>query len=126
MQAMGFKGVILSPELGKSDYLRLPEQSPLPLGIVLRVNWPLALSRIAPADLRSGQPFVSPQKETGWIAAYGSTQWLYPNWPVDLRPAEKLLVQAGYQQFVTLAEPIPRAVRIKPRPGFWNWSIGLK
>lgn len=126
MQKLGFKGVILSPELGETDYLRLPGQSPLPLGIVLKGHWPLGLSRITLSVPQPAQPFTSPQKEMGWIRNYGSLTWLYPNWQVDLRPVQNRLNRAGYRQFITLMEPIPPGIRMKRRPGLWNWSIGLK
>ncbi|MGB5986731.1 MAG: peptidase U32 family protein [Desulfobacterales bacterium] len=126
LKQMGFNGVILSPELGESDYRRLPGESPLPLGIVLKGNWPLGLSRISADTPRPEQPFISPQKETGWIRNYGSLQWVFPNWPVDLHPEQKRLARWGYQQLVELVEPIPPKVRMKARPGLWNWSIGLK
>ncbi|MCJ7829970.1 MAG: U32 family peptidase, partial [Desulfobacterales bacterium] len=42
---MGFAGAFVSPELGREDYLQLPRNSPLPLGIVLSGCWPLCVSR---------------------------------------------------------------------------------
>ena len=125
LQKMGFKGVILSPELSETEYLNLPGESPLPLGIVLTGNWPLGLSRISPAFPQPTKAFISPQNELGWIRNYGSLQWLYPNWPVDLRPHHQRLLRAGYHMFVNLVEPIPRGIPIKKRPGFWNWHHGL-
>jgi hypothetical protein len=35
------------------------------------------------------------------------------------------LRRAGYGLFVHLIEPVPEAVRLKDRPGLWNWAGDL-
>ncbi|MCJ8502811.1 U32 family peptidase [Desulfatitalea alkaliphila] len=123
---LGGQGVIVSPELGQEDYEALSSKSVLPLGAVIYGHWPFCVSRTAAADLQPEQPFESPRQEQGWLARYGSLNWVFPNWPIDLRGAQDTLAKAGYRLFVQLEEPVPRSVQIKKRPGKWNWELGLR
>ena len=66
LKRLGFSGAIVSPELGEKDYLALPGQSILPLGIVLSANWPLCISRTLSEQFKEGAPFTSPKGETSW------------------------------------------------------------
>lgn len=124
--SMGFSGIIVSPELGKKDFLELPRKSPLPLAIVESGLWPLCISRTLLQDIKSEQPFISPKGEASWAVRYGSTYWIYPNWQIDIRSKRRELERAGYRIFIRMAEPVPPTIRIKKRPGLWNWEIGLK
>ncbi len=126
MKRLGFSGAIVSPELGKMDYLALPEQSTLPLGIVLSANWPLCISRTLSEQIQERVPFSSPKGETSWVEKYGEDFWLFPNWKIDLQKKRELLAAAGYTVFVHLSEPVPKKVSIKQRPGLWNWKLGLR
>ncbi|MBI4765888.1 MAG: U32 family peptidase [Deltaproteobacteria bacterium] len=125
LKSYGFSGAIVSPELGQEDYLSLPRQSPLPLGIVLSGLWPLCLARILSDRLKADRPFQSPKGEMAWAVRRDSNYWVYPNWEINLTAYRKELEQAGYQRFVRLRETVPRSVKIKERPGTWNWKIGL-
>jgi len=125
LAALGFNGVIVSPELGEADMMPLPKQSPLPLGIVISGNWPLCIARILTEQMETDTPFTSPKGEQAWVTRYGSNYWIYPNWIVDLKDQKQKLEKAGYRLFINLKEPIPRKVKLKQRPGRWNWSIGL-
>ena len=125
LASMGFAGVIVSPELGEKDYLELPGQSPLPLGIVIAGLWPFCTSRVLSEDLHMARSFTSPKGEQAWVAKHGGDFWVYPTWKLDLRSKEGLLRSSGYSLFVNLAEPVPRGVRLKKRPGMWNWDVGL-
>ena len=122
---MGFSGCVASPELGAEDYADLGRWSPLPLGIVIAGHWPLAVSRIAPPSLAPGLPILSPRGEGAWIRSHGQNTWVFPNWRIQLEQERKALEQAGYSLFITLEEPVPEAVRMKERPGLWNWRVGL-
>ena len=122
---MGFKGVIVSPELGQDDYFLLPKQSPLPLGIVISGNWPLCISRIISEGLKTKRTFTSPKGEKAWASKFGSDYWIYPNWILDIRSKQDKLRKAGYCQFVHLVEPLPKDIRMKKRPGLWNWELGV-
>ncbi|MGA1824742.1 MAG: U32 family peptidase [bacterium] len=124
--SMGFKGVIVSPELGGHDYLHLAKQSPIPLGIVVSGNWPLCISRVCAKNLNIHYPFTSPKSEQSWVAHYGSNYWIYPNWKLDLVPKKEELVRAGYTLLIHLVEPMPADVKLKKRPGIWNWDVGLQ
>lgn len=126
LKRMGFSGVIVSPELGESDYARLAGQSPLPLGIVISGNWPLCISRTVSERLKSGRLFVSPQKEEAWVRKTGSNVWVFPNWGIDLKQHQPRLQKMGYERFIHMAEPLPAGITLKKRPGLWNWKIGLK
>ena len=126
LEFMGFSGVIVSPELGKADFTKLPAKSPLPLGIVIWGNWPLCISRNISEAIDTEKPFASPKGEQSWIRKYGQNYWVYPNWPINLISVEDQLTNIGYRLFIHMAEPIPEFVQIKKRQGFWNWDIGLK
>jgi putative protease len=125
LASMGFKGVIVSPELGQKDYLLLPGQSPLPLGTVLYGNWPLCVSRVLSDRLETETLFMSPKGEAAWATKIETDYWVYPNWKLDLRTQRKTLEKGGYRLFVHLSEPIPKDVTLKKRPGLWNWEVGL-
>ena len=123
---MGFNGAIVSPELGKQDYTGLPAKSPLPLGIIISGNWPLCVSRTISDDLTSEMLFNSPKGEQAWAKRYGSNIWIYPNWQIDLTRNRAMLKKQGYSMFVHLTEPLPKGVKLKKRPGLWNWEVGLR
>ncbi len=119
---LGFDGAIVSPELPAADALRLPRRSPIPLGIVTAGLWPLCLSRLAPPRLFPQKAFRSPKGEEAWWVRRGGLVWVYPDWRLDLRAEEERLRRAGYRLFVELAEPVPVGVRLKARPGRFNWD----
>jgi len=123
---LGFQGAVVSPELAKDAYLALPEQSPLPLGIVLSGNWPLCISRIIAPGFKTGQPFASPKGERAWVQSYQGMFWVFPSWELNLRQHKDALIKAGYTLFVNLKEPLPKGVSLKKRPGLWNWKIHLR
>ena len=125
LAALGFSGVIVSPELSRDDFLQLPPKSPLPLGIVVSGNWPLCIARSLSETLKPETPFLSPKNEQAWVTKYDRNYWTYPNWKIDLSAYEARLKSAGYSLFVRLYEPVPRNVRMKKRPGLWNWELGL-
>ena len=126
LKQAGFTGAFVSPEMGREDYRVLPRLSPLPLGIVVAGLWPLCLSRVRADDLRLDKPFKSPRGEQAWVSRRNANFWIYPNWPIDLRPQQKELARAGYRFFVQIEEPLPKGIQIKPRPGLWNYKLGLK
>ncbi len=125
MKAHGFSGAIVSPELDKETFLSLPGTSDLPLGVVTHANWPLAVSRIISPDLTPGQMFQSPKGEGAWVSKSNNIYYTYPNWPLDLSAQKEELQKAGYSVFVSLRENIPKSVKIKSRPGLWNWNLKL-
>ncbi len=125
LQALGFSGVIVSPELGEADYLRLPLQCSLPMGIVLSGNWPLCISRVLADSLKPDTPFDSPRGERAWAAHPDANYWVYPNWTLDLTAFRGELEKAGYRKFIHLMEPVPNGIVMKHRPGNWNWKLSL-
>jgi putative protease len=125
LASLGFKGTIVSPELGRKDYVTLPKHSPLPLGIVISGNWPLCVSRIISEKLDAQKPLISPKGEESWIKKFESEYWVYPNWKLDISAKKNELEKAGYRLFVHLVEPIPKEVTLKKRPGLWNWNLDL-
>ena len=125
LKRLGFRGAFISPELGRSDVLSLPSRSSLPLGVVIHGNWPLCVSRIKPENVSVNSPFRSPKGEEAWLMEDSDAIWMFPNWALDLRQEEKRLRKAGYQHFAALIEPIPAGLRIKNRPGVWNWKHDL-
>ena len=125
-RSLGFNGVIVSPELGRDDYLQLPEESCLPLGLVVAGSWPLCISRSLSDEVKTERPFSSPRAEQAWVSRHGSDYWVYPGWPMDLQKQTKLLQNAGYKLLARLVEPVPKSVKLKKRPGLWNWNVGLR
>ena len=125
LASAGFSGVIVSPELGSGDYSRVAENSILPVGIVVAGNWPLCISRTLVADLKTGSSFRSPRGEESWVARYGSDYWTFPNWTVNLDQHRHMLLKSGFYLFFILNVPIPKVVKIKKRPGLWNWRLNL-
>ncbi len=125
LAAMGFSGVIVSPELHREDFTRLPKQSPLPLGVVIAANWPLCVARTLSPGIKPGIPFTSPKGEQAWVVKNDANYWMYPNWKIDLTPHTEELKSAGYRLLVSIKEPLPRQVNLKKRPGLWNWQKGL-
>jgi len=126
IKALGFSGAFVSPELGREDYLHLALQRTLPLGIVISGNWPLCVSRAVAQDIETGRLFTSPRGEQAWVARYGQDHWVFPNWKLDLTAQQQELEDAGFTLFAHLKEPIPKSIKLKKRPGRWNWAIGLK
>jgi putative protease len=126
LKSVGFRGVIVSPELGKADYKLLARNAPLPLGIVLAGHWPLSISRVVANDSLLSEPFKSPKGEITWVNHYDFNDWVFANWRLDLNEKRKWLERIGYSLFIDLNEPIPLKVNLKKRPGVWNWDLGLK
>lgn len=126
LAALGFSGVIVSPELGKKDYTRLPARSPLALGAVVHGNWPLCISRTMADSLAADSLFKSPRGEYAWVSRMDGNYWVYPDWVVDLTDHVDTLKNMGYRMFVRINEPVPQGIKMKKRPGKWNWDIGLK
>lgn len=125
LKAKGVSGAIVSPELDQETFMLLAQNSDLPLGIVTYGNWPLGVSRIISNDLKINQPFISPMGETSWVSKHNSNYYIFPNWPLDITAKEELLKKAGYSLFLNVHENIPKGVKIKNRPGFWNWDLKL-
>ena len=125
-KSLGFSGVIISPELGSKDFILLPNQSSLPLGIVISGNWPLCISRTISENIKKEALFASPRGEQAWVKKIGSNFWVYPNWKLDISKKMNQLKRAGYRLFVHLNEPLPKGVKLKERPGMWNWDVELK
>ena len=125
LKRQGFSGAIVSPELDSQTLLSLPGRCSLPLGAVCRANWPLAISRIAAPDLDLGKGFTSPMGEIAWTSKHNATYHTFPNWPLDLSSKTGELKQAGFVMLVNLFENIPKGIRMKLRPGTWNWHLKL-
>jgi len=125
LSSLGFAGVFVSPELGRKDYLLLPKHSPLPLGIVIEGYWPVSVSRILCKDFKTEIIFSSPKGEDAWVKKQGSDFWIYPNWKLDIKSKKDELQKAGYSLFAYLHEPLPANVKLKKRPGLWNWNLDL-
>lgn len=121
----GFSGVLVSPELGEKDYLSLPGMSRLPLGIVIKANWPLCISRTVSPDIAMNCLFSSPMGENAWVSRRDDTYWVFPEWELDLTSKRKELENGGYQVFVIMEEPVPKGISMKKRSGIWNWKMSV-
>ena len=121
----GFSGAIVSPELDKETFCSLPKSCDLPVGVVIYGNWPLGISRIISADLKTNQAFTSPMGETAWISKFNNNYVVFPNWCLDLTTKKDTLANAGFSLFINIHENIPRSIKMKNRPGLWNWNLKL-
>ncbi|MDR2892572.1 MAG: U32 family peptidase [Deltaproteobacteria bacterium] len=125
LAGLGFSQAILSPELSAEDYLALPAQSPLPLGLVISGYWPVGLSRFRIDPLKPGEIFQSPKREGFWARQYGQNVWLYPAWPLDLTAKRAELEKAGYSVFVSINEHPPKEITTPGRNSEFNWQIDV-
>ncbi|MDR0827564.1 MAG: U32 family peptidase [Desulfovibrio sp.] len=125
MRKLGFSAAIVSPEPGQDDLLALPAQSPLPLGIVISGFWPVGIARHKAELIQSRLPFMSPRGEEFFLRRYGENAWIYPSWPLDLSARKNALEEAGYLHFIHMEEHAPQNISTRPRPGDFNWDIGL-
>ena len=126
LKPLGFSGAVVSPELGRQGYLQLARHRPFPLGMVISGNWPLCVSRTKAPTLKLNTPFTSPRGEAAWLAQHDGNFWMFPNWKLDLLAHRNELQKAGYSLFVHLNEPLPKKMKLKRRPGLWNWDISLR
>ncbi len=125
LRSLGFDAAIVSPELGAEDYLALPGQSVLPLGIVLGGFWPVGISRHNGGVLKAAEEFNSPKGEGFWYKKYGQNIWIYPAWPLDLSARRAELEKAGYSTFITIDEARPQGLGEIKRSSEFNWDIGV-
>ncbi len=125
LKKMGFSGAIVSPELDQDTFLSLPGVSPLPLGAVIKGNWPLSISRIISDDIRLDQNFSSPMGENCWVSKQDENYWVFPGWELDLSRQKEEMKMAGYSFFINIDEDIPKKIIMKKRPGLWNWKLRL-
>ena len=122
---MGFTAAFVSPELSGDEFLRLPAESPLPLGIVLKGMWPLGISRVLGEGVKTGEEYSSPKGEICWVKPLGQNYWVYPNWELDLTREAKPLEKAGYAFMLTMHERLPKHVRQSNRTSRFNWDLRL-
>lgn len=121
----GFSGAFVSPELSGEEFLRLPAESPLPLGMVLKGSWPLGISRVLGQGVKSGETYSSPKGEGCWVKPLGQNYWIYPDWELDLSSESKALERAGYAWLVDMRENWPKKVRAAQRTSKFNWHLKL-
>ncbi len=125
LKPLGFSGAVVSPELGGEQFMQLPKETELPLGVVVKGNWPLCVSRSLSTDIRLDTPFSSPMGEAAWVTRRDGDFWVFPAWPLDLTSKEQDLKKAGYQMLITMEEPVPKGVVMKRRQGLWNWNLSV-
>ncbi len=125
LKDMGFAATFVSPELSQKDFLSLPKQSCLPLGIVLKGFWPIGIARFGLSGVKANEPFASPKGEVFWARNYGSNTWLYPAWPLDLSDKRNQLETAGYSFFAEIDENPPINLPEIRRSGLFNWDNDL-
>ena len=125
LASQGFSGAFASPELGMEGFMTLGGTSPIPLGVVVEANWPLAISRIVSDDIKLDTAFESPMKEQAWITQREGNFWVFPGWRLDLKSKVNHLTRAGYTIFASMEEPVPKGMALKRRPGLWNWDHDL-
>jgi U32 family peptidase len=125
LAGLGFSRAVVSPELEKAEFLALPGQSPIALGVVLAGEWPVGVSRVHPEAVKTLTPFTSPMKEHFWSRKYGPNLWIYPGWPLDLGDKRQELEDAGYSLFVRFTELRPKDLVEPQRTSTFNWDLQL-
>ncbi len=125
LEELGFEAAIVSPEMGGDDFLSLPKQSVLPLGVVISGCWPMGLARHGLNGLKANETFQSPMREQFWARHYGQNLWIYPNWLLDLTKRAPELENAGYSFLVRMEEAYPHDLELAKRTTEFNWSNTL-
>ena len=114
-----------SPELTAEDYLSLPRQCCLPMGMVLSGYWPVGIARHGLNLVKANEAFFSPKGEGFWGRNYGRNLWLYPAWPLDLSDHRQELEAAGYAFFARMEETLPPNMPNVRRTSDFNWDGAL-
>ncbi len=122
---LGFEAAIVSPELNSEDFLALPYQSPLPLGVVVSGCWAMGIARHGLSGLKANEAFQSPMREQFWARHYGQNLWIYPNWLLDISAHTQELSNAGYSFLVRMEESYPHDLPQAKRTSEFNWSNPL-
>lgn len=122
---LGFHAAIVSPELSSEEFLALPKQSVLPLGILVAGCFPMGLARHKLMGLKANENFQSPMREQFWARHYGQNLWIYPNWLLDITKHAPELEKAGYSFFVRMDEAYPHDLKLAERTSDFNWNNQL-
>ncbi len=122
---LGFNAAIVSPELSSEDFLALPKQSVLPLGILISGCFPMGLARHKLMGLKANENFQSPMREQFWARHYGQNLWIYPNWLLDISDHAQELEKSGYSFFVRMDEAYPHDLKLAERTSDFNWNNTL-
>ncbi|MBG0789210.1 MAG: U32 family peptidase [Desulfovibrionaceae bacterium] len=122
---LGCSSAIISPELPFEDVRALAQNSPLPLGIVVKGLWPFGITRFAAESVRFDEPIKSPMNETAFVRRYGQNNWIYPAWELDLTKEGRTLEKLGIKTFIAISEPWPKAVPRPRRTSEFNWKLKL-
>lgn len=122
---LGFDAAFASPELTAEDYLALPRQCCLPMGMVLSGYWPVGVARHGLNLVKANEAFFSPKGEGFWGRNYGRNLWLYPAWPLDLSEHRPALENAGYAFFARIDENLPQNMPNVRRTSDFNWNGAL-
>jgi hypothetical protein len=122
---LGFNAAFASPELTAEDYLSLPRQCCLPMGMVLSGYWPVGIARHGLNLVKANEAFFSPKGEGFWGRNYGRNLWLYPAWPLDLSDHRQELEAAGYAFFARIEETLPPNMPTIRRTSDFNWNGSL-
>lgn len=125
LASLGFHAAFVSPELSRNDFLSLPRESCLPLGMVLSGFWPVGISRHSLNLVKANETFYSPKGENFWARNYGHNLWIYPGWPLDLSAHRQELESVGYAFFAKLEESLPQGMPPLRRTSEFNWNGAL-
>ncbi|XPV77440.1 MAG: U32 family peptidase [Desulfovibrio sp.] len=122
---MGFSAAIVSPELNEDEFMALPSQSELPLGVVISGMWPLGISRFLAPGSKIEEPIASPRGELSFIRQYDGDNWIFPGWELDITPEQRKLEKAGYKIFIDIKEHMPKTMPKAKRTSSFNWKLNL-
>ncbi len=124
-QELGFEAAIVSPELSRDDFINMPRQSSLPLGVMIAGCFPMGIARHGLSGLKANEAFQSPMREEFWARHYGQNLWIYPNWLIDLTKYANELDNAGYAFLIRMDEAYPHDLPEAKRTTDFNWANDL-
>ncbi len=98
---MGFKGVVVSPEVKELNMLQeIVKHSPLPLGVFIKGLWPYTISRTKHQNIPLKKYIYSPRKEPMWLDKFYRNYYLFPKKEISLIPKLDQLKQLGFKLFL--------------------------
>jgi putative protease len=125
LKSLGCSSAIISPELPADEVAVLSQNSPIPLGIIVKGMWPFGIARSLSEEVRFDEPIKSPMHETMFVRQYGQNNWIYPAWELDLSNEHKTLERLGFKFYITMKEDWPRSVPRPKRTSIFNWRLDL-
>jgi putative protease len=125
LKNLGCSSAIISPELPFEEIRALAQNTPLPLGFVVKGLWPFGISRFLAESVRFDETIKSPMNEAAFVQKHGQNNWIYPGWELDLTKETRTLERLGIKTFISIRESWPKGVPRPKRTSDFNWKLQL-